>query len=193
MITNNLINNIQTYIRRVGIVPKTQLIKMFSDVDDLSMIDICITSLVANNVIKYDEKRELFFRRQSVSEKDFEQKLITEAAWLLADMGQSRVRDFFIVEYPSQIFIISEDNICYDITVFTYDTLNALKQSVLRKRQTLLPQGVKDECVHIALVPDDAMADEIASLPFDSYCILSDDKCPNYHEFPGVEVRQCDA
>ncbi|MBQ7673709.1 MAG: hypothetical protein IJT36_04170 [Alphaproteobacteria bacterium] len=181
MITTNLIQNILLFVNRLGAVHKQQVVKMFSDAEEEGVIESCIANLI--NTASINEHKDVLRRRNSINETDYMQQLITRAAWIVSDMGSLRVRDFFVTDYPSQIFIIGENNVCYDITVFTYDTLSSLKMTIPRKRIMLLPQGVEDECIHIALLPDKEMAKEISSLPFDSYCILNQNNIPEYHEF----------
>lgn len=183
MVSSILVDNIFNFVNRLGVVPEEQIIKMFEANHGIDTIRYNIKYLVNANRINRKNDSNILLRRQSVCETDFGQKLLTQSAWLLVNMGEQQVRDYFPVEYPAQLFIIGENNICYDITVFTFQTLNALKMSVVRKRAMLIPEGVTDETVHIAVIPDKEMADEIKQLGFDNYCILDQNHTPHYYQW----------
>jgi hypothetical protein len=183
MISSILVDNIFNFVNRIGVVSDEQIIKMFEVAHGIDTIKYNINHLVNDNKINRKSDTHMLMRRQSVCETDFGQKLLSQAAWLLAFMGEKQVREYFTIDYPAQLFIIGENNICYDVTVFTFQTLNALKMAVLPKRNLMIPQGMKDETVHIAVIPDEEMANEIRGLNFDNYCILDEHNQPNYHQW----------
>lgn len=183
MVSSILVDNIFNFVNRLGVVSEEQIIKMFECSHGIDTIRYNIKYLISSNRINRKSDTNILMRRQSVCETDFGQKLLTQAAWLLSGMGEKQVREYFTVDYPSQLFIIGENNICYDVTVFTYQTLNSLKISVLKKREMLMPEGMKDETVHIAIIPDKEMADEIKHMNFDNYCILDKEKHPHYYQW----------
>lgn len=183
MITNVLIENMYAFVKRIGAVTDKQLFRMFSEGHDQATVEFCLKTLLAENKIKRSQDSGLLIRRQSLIENDYGQILLTRAAWVLADMGERGVREYFPVNYPSQLFIIGENNICYDITVFTIQTLDSLRMAIPRYRATLLPPKVEDEVVHVALIPTVEIADRIKDLGFDNYCILDEDNKPQYHQW----------
>ena len=176
MISNLLINNIEDYINRIGVVPETQIHVMFGATHGDEAIEWCCKALVADSRINFDKNDRVYSRRQNVDIDGFGQRLLTRAAWVLAHMKDSNVRDYWPLNYPNQLLIISEDNIVYDITVFTYQTLSSLLLTVKSRRADMIPNGVNDEIIHIAVLPDMGMKDDIAPLLFDGICTLADSK-----------------
>lgn len=183
MISSLLINNIFNLVNRIGVVHEEQIRRMFESKHGAETITWCIKELVNKSKIDIDFETRIIRRRQYVCETDFGQKLLTKAAWLLVGMGESQARDYWTTDYPSQLLIIGEDNVVYDVTVFTFQTLDSLRMTVCSKRKQLLPEDVEDEIVHIAVVPDQEMSEEIKLLGFDSYCILDENNMPNYYEW----------
>ena len=183
MISSLLINNIYNFVNRIGVVHEEQIQRLFSVTHNAETISWCIKELVNKCKIDMDYTTRVIKRREYVCETDFSQKLLTQAAWLLVAMGESQIRDYWTTDYPSQLLIISEDNTVYDVTMFTFQTVDALKMTVCSKRKQLLPEGVEDEIVHIAVVPDKEMSNDIKPLGFDTYCILDENNMPNYYEW----------
>ena len=183
MISNILFNNIYDFVMRIGVTDETQIYTMFGGVHGDETIRWCIKELLRKNKINMDRETGVITRRQSVSEDDFGQKLLTKAAWILAYMGETRVRDYMPIRYPSQMLIIDEDNTVYDVTVYTWQTKDSINMSIMSRRQAVIPHGEEDLIVHIALVPDKKMADEIKNFGFDCYCILGDENRPQYYQW----------
>lgn len=103
MISNILFNNIYDFVSRIGVTDETQIYTMFGGVHGDETIRWCIKELLRKNKINMDRETGVITRRQSVSEDDFGQKLLTKAAWILAYMGETRVRDYMPIRYPSQM------------------------------------------------------------------------------------------
>lgn len=184
MINTVLSDNILNFINRIGVVHNEQIMQMFGAEHNPETIEWCIKSLISKSEIDYDFEKHLLKRRQMLSEDSFGQKLLTEAAWILSAMGETEVREYWVVDYPSQLLIISEDNNVYDVTIFTYQTLNSIAMSILSKRSQYIPKNVEDTTIHIAVLPDKKMAKDIENLMFDTYCILDKEtKKPTYFEF----------
>lgn len=184
MLSDMLIKNIENMVTRIGIVYEDQILQMFKNTHSLETIQWCLRTLVNQNHINYDPNKRIYKRRQWVSEKDLEQRLRTQAAWVLAYMGDDSVREYWVDSYPCQLLIIAEDDTVYDVTMFTYQTLKSLKLVVCKKRKQMIPEGVDDEIVHLAVLPDKEMAEDIRMLGFDSYCILDkSDSQPIYYQW----------
>lgn len=114
----------------------------------------CIKQLAAECRINYDQKNELLWRRQILTEAYLEQKLIKRAAWGLTEMREEHVLDYWVVKYPFQLLIIGNDNTVYDVTIFTYNTVNSLILTYYRILSGLIPNGISDDTIHIAVVKD---------------------------------------
>ncbi|MDO5399184.1 MAG: DUF5697 family protein [bacterium] len=181
--TDILIKDIENFVNRLGVVHEGQILQMFADNHNIETVEWCMKELVSKCRINYDRSKKMLSRRQSVNATSLSQQLLTKSAWLLAYMGEESVRDYWPTEYPCQLLIIDEDDTVYDITVFTYQTLSSLRMTVCAKRKMLLPEGVEDEIVHIAVLPDKEMADNIKKLGFDSYCILGERNKPVYYSW----------
>ncbi len=183
MISTILVNNILEFVNRIGVVEENQVFTMFGMTHDVDTIDWCLRHLSRTNQINMDRERGIITRRQWVNESDFGQKLMTTATWVLAHMGETRVRDFFPVSYPSQLLIIGEDNNVYDVTVYTWQTLDSINMSIIPKRNQIVPPGEVDMTIHIALLPDEEMANKVKAFGFDNYCILDENGKPKYYEW----------
>ncbi len=183
MISSILFNNIYDLITRIGVVEEAQIYTMFGNTHGEETIRWCVKELLRKNKVNFDRERGIITRRQSVYENDFGQQLLTKATWLLAYMGDEKVREYMPVRYPSQMLIIGEDNTVYDITVYTWQTVQAVNMSIMTRRQAVIPYGVDDLIVHIAVVPDEEMAEQIKDFGFDNYCILDTDNKPQYFQW----------
>lgn len=182
MNTNILISNIEDFVNRIGVVHLEQVLLMFNSHGKDTVV-WCIKQLAGESRINYDPNNKLLKRRQLLSEKDLQQRLLTEAAWLLAHMGESKVRDYYPLNYPFQLLIVAEDDTVYDITVFTFQTINSIMLTYKRLLAQCLPVGVEDNVVHIAVVADDEMAQEIRPLGMDNYCIINNNNVPCYKQW----------
>ncbi len=183
MVSSILIDNIEHFVNELGVVHVEQVLTMFGEEHSEETILWCIKELSDDCKINYDFDRKILKRRQLVVEKDFKQKLITEAAWLLAHMGEKQVRDYCTLEYPFQLLIIGEDDTVYDVTVFTFQTIKSLSMTLNRRLEQCIPKGIPDEVVHIAVVADMEMANDIKPLGLDSFCILNNANIPQYGQW----------
>ena len=154
MISNELIVNIENFINRIGIVHTEQIMRMFAKTHSKDTVLWCIKQLAAECRINYDQKNELLWRRQILTEAYLEQKLIKRAAWGLTEMREEHVLDYWVVKYPFQLLIIGNDNTVYDVTIFTYNTVNSLILTYHRILSGLIPNGISDDTIHIAVVKD---------------------------------------
>ena len=114
---------------------------------------------------------------------DFQQKQRTNAAWIIASMGVSKIREFWASDYPCQFLIITEDDEVYDITTFSAYTVDSLSMIVPIRRKAMLSEDAEDSIIHIALVADKEVANDIQNLEFDTYCILDKEHKPHYYDW----------
>lgn len=186
MISEILGHDIFDFVNKIGAVTDEQLIRMFGNQHTIDTINWNVKQLVAQCKINRDKKTNLLTRRIMAKPSAFKQKLRVKAAWLLADMAEDNVFEFCSLKYPMQLLIISNDNTIYDVTTFTFDTIDHLVLMLPRMWEDLLkvPEGIEDETVHIALVEDEEMAETVGKLGlFDSYCVLDKDNRPHYFEW----------
>ena len=127
----------------------------------------------------------LYYRRHSVEPFSMKQRLLTHAAWIMANMGEADVRAYWPMRYPYQLLIIGENDETYDIVVCNYGPeLSMLQNTIPKTRPLMIPNGVEDRTIHIAIVPDNKeIVDSIRNLGFDSYCIFDENFVPHYFEF----------
>lgn len=180
MLSNELIVNIENFVNRIGIVHTEQIMHMFAKTHSKDPVLWCIKQLAAECRVNYDQKNELLRRRQILAEASLEQKLITRAAWVLAEMGEENILDYWVVKYPFQLLIVGNDSTVYDITVFTYNTVKSLMLTYHRILSGLIPNGIPDDTIHIAVVKDKQMADDIEKLGLDTYYVLDANNVPRY-------------
>lgn len=102
MISSILIDNIESFVNRIGVVYMDQISAMFGPYHSEDNIMWCIKQLSDDSRINYDAQEGILTRRQNVCVSDFGQKLLTEAAWLLSAMGEKQVREYWPTEYPAQ-------------------------------------------------------------------------------------------
>ena len=166
-------------------VTQKQIFRLF-DNHSKETILWCLKKLCSENrvnrVIHDNPDDTQYMRRQSIEPNSFNQTLLTKAAWIMSYMGESSIRAYWPMDYPFQLFIIGENNTTYDVTVFTHPTLQSLQMSVYNRRKLLLPKGVEDITVHIAMIPDEGMIKDIKPLEFDSCCILDENQFPKFIE-----------
>ena len=51
------------------------------------------------------------------------------------------------------------------------------------RRKAMLSEDAEDSIIHIALVADKEVADDIQNLEFDTYCILDKEHKPHYYDW----------
>ena len=86
----------------------------------------------------------LITRRGNIDLSDFQQKQRTNAAWIIASMGVSKIREFWASDYPCQFLIITEDDEVYDITTFSAYTVDSLSMIVPIRRKAMLSEDAED-------------------------------------------------
>lgn len=176
-------DSIYSFINKIGVTNMEQIRMMYGQTHDSETIKWCVKQLLIESLIDRDKETGNILRRGSVDPDDFQQKQSTVAAWLIAAMGDDAVREFFPADYPCQFIVITEENAVYDITVFTPATQEALSVVVPIRRKQLLPEGIEDTIIHVALLSDESVAEDIKNLPFDSYCILDEKNNPQYYDW----------
>lgn len=70
-------------------------------------------------------------------------------------MGESKVRSYYPLDCPFQFLIIVEDDTVYDVTVFTFQTINSIMLTYKQLLAQILPNGGEDNIVHAAVATDD--------------------------------------
>ena len=171
------------FINKIGAVSYEQIQLMYGNVYDKDTIKWSVKQLIAECLISKDSETDLITRRGNIDLSDFQQKQRTNAAWIIASMGVSKIREFWASDYPCQFLIITEDDEVYDITTFSAYTVDSLSMIVPIRRKAMLSEDAEDSIIHIALVADKEVANDIQNLEFDTYCILDKEHKPHYYDW----------
>ena len=145
----------------------------------IAMASIAATMVTTATAFAAEENKTSLERNISVIETSpVDMFDITNSSNTTSFMGKALTPDVELYD-GSKRFVKGID---YELS-FTFQTLDSLRTMVCSKRKQLLPEGVDDEIVHIAVVPDQEMSEEIKLLGFDSYCIPDENNMPNYYEW----------
>lgn len=174
---------IEQLVNRIGGVTEEQITKYFR-VHHKDTVLWCLSRLVHNPRINYDETKKLYVPRAPQLQKPAVAEAVKKAAWVLAEFGDTNVLDYIQMGYPQSLLIVTTDNKAYDVTV-----VNAANAGVIRSvnriyRQQNTPNTDAEDAInHIALVTSETVAAEVRNAGFDCYCILDRTHTPQYHTF----------
>lgn len=181
MLSTSLKQCIHHYIDLVGVVPHDQINAFFSQRNP-ETVQWCLSSLVVEHEILYDQTTDTYKATYANTKSQYAQSTLTLSGWVLAGIGETKIREFFPERYPNQLLFITEDNKVCDLMVFTVPTQRALCMLVKSSRQARIPAEETDEIVHLALVSDRQMGEELAPYQFDYYIVLGRDKLPTFYK-----------
>lgn len=139
--------NIGRFIKTVGAVSEPQIYGMFRNLDD-KQIRMHLKGLLRDREVVLNENG-LYVRRNAYGVSDFAQKKITRAAWVLSYIGEPQIAEFYVTQYPFQLFFCTMDGTAFDVAVVNcegaYDTLAALR------RTTEISSDGSDAIKHIGM------------------------------------------
>lgn len=183
---------IENFVNKTGAVTKEQIIRFFR-VHHKDTVEWCLERLVCNPRINYSEREKKFFPRVPTIRSKEGAEAMDKAIWILAEFGDTRIRDFMAVGYPQSLLIITTDNNVYDITVMNSLNVDVIKTVIPFYRKLNTPgyegengdfEEMPDMINHIALLSSKSLADKIRGSYFSCYCTLNPQThTPEYHEF----------
>lgn len=177
MIYKTTQNCIQETVRSLGTISVEQLVRLFRSAPDADNVEYYLKELIGMSVFEYSRANNwVRYHGAPGLKEDFERRRVM-AFWIVADFGYDNVREVIPLQYPAQLLFITEDNDVFDITVCVSE-----KEAVIAAATWSLTkiEGVEDEVNHIALVRDPEVGKAVLKYGFDSYCILDEDKKPQY-------------
>lgn len=170
MYTNKLKDKIEYFVRSLGQVELAQINYMFRDYDP-HIVEGCINRLVVEG--RMFKRDTLYTRSEGIIGSDFTQKLITKAAWVLCYYGGRRVIEYYVAQYPFQLFFILEDSKCFDVTAMNVQTAYSISSAAKRAFDMTTPMNVKGQakdCIkHVAIVLGQGNPKELVSPDFFDY------------------------
>lgn len=165
-------------MRAMGTLRIDQLAMYFRAADDAQKLAFYIKELVDYHVLIYDKgTNEVTYRDSLHMNRDTVIRKII-AFWIPAYMGYDKIRELYSLRHPAQILFITEANEVYDISVCVTADEGAFSSYA---RQLTLLSDVSDNVNHIAVVQNHETGKQILKYDFDSYCIIGEDKTPNYY------------
>ena len=163
-------DNLKCLMQTVGVLNRQQLLRFFSDTMPESRIKYWLERMVLANMLDYDEKTDRYsWRGYCKLNKELTDRRIT-AFWVLANWGSSKITTVEVLAYPQQYWVITSENVSYDIAVCKTTNDASLVMNKLRLQSV---KGESDETIHIAIVPNDTIGAEMQNYGFDCYCILN--------------------
>ena len=197
MLYQNFSNNLLYVLREARELSFGQIVRFFEQENNIGMIKYIVRVLISHNRIDYKpvdpskdpslETEEEQYRAKLVYHgknatpelNDYEKSKRIKAFWVIADVGSENVNQIFSLSNGNQFFFTSGDQ-CYELTVVDteYDAMVSLKDRDLHLERNV--KSYQDQVVRIAIVPDEETAGKIEDYGFDAYCILDEDKRPDY-------------
>lgn len=186
---------IEDVVRKVGTLEVPQIYRFFRNAPDQYNLNFYLNERILCNIFDYDEgKNQVTYRNNPALEPITVANRI-RAFWIIAEFGYENIREIEVLRYPSQFLFITEDNDCFDIT-FCADERDGVMAGTHRSLHSVTSEGrIIDETNHIALVRYKSVGDAVLKLEyvagvkngeremakvFDQYCILDDNKTPQY-------------
>ena len=165
-------------VKEMGAVKVAQLLILFMNtVDSLDLID-SIEQLILTDKYEYDKVTDQIKYYGGPKYKDDVIRRRIAAFWIVASFGYENVREILPLRYPMQLLFISNDNVCYDITVCEH---NVDATTSVRVRKLYAIQGEPDDVKHIIIVKNEEIGRKVIKYGFDCFCILGSDFTPRYY------------
>lgn len=180
MLYENTLANMDYLVEQLGYVTKKQLIAFFSDEGKPDILSYYIDDKIRKRDYDYDEKTDIIHDHKLFCIKDDEIKRRIKAFYVVQPFRSRGIQEIALAPYPSQIFFISSDNECYDVTVVGDVYVAQIYAQTSRKH---VCEGVEDVVNHVALIPKVSFKEELkkANYGFDCYCVLDANKNPRYY------------
>lgn len=173
--------NIQDILKKMGTLDVEQIERFFRNAPDAQNVLYYIKEMVAMRLCEYDatQDRVTWHTAPAMKPEAIARRIL--AFWVVAYFGFENIREVLPLHYPSQIFFITQDNKCYDLTVCTSEV--EAKHAVI-VRDTLKKKDDEDEVNHIAIVLNKEAGSKLMRVTndrFDSFCVYDAQKMPTYY------------
>ena len=156
------------FVRNFYVVKVRQIKKFFSDWGE-GDVEFALDKLILAGQLIYHGSQKVYvsFARQLPHSLDFYEPCI-RAVDVMITIRSKQIVWFNRDTFPLEITFSTTDNIIYDVVVF--DEFWTPKYSVIsRTRNLALPAGEEDVTRHIAVVPNEEIAQKVSALGFALY------------------------
>lgn len=181
-----LVRKIQRMVEKAGYLSREQVRRMFRKYGE-ETVEYQLSYLNRCRLINYNRDNGILSARVKPIRTEVEQKKMTTAFWVIANLGDEEVDEFWLTDMPSQLLWINrESNKIHDLTVIYPGDVRTTGYLRQRVNATWVPEGEPDVCDHIALVFNEEDGQEaLEKWGFDRYCMLDIDDhtvsfYPNY-------------
>lgn len=172
MLAPNLETQVLQFVRTFYVVRLRQIRKFFSDWG-ASDVDFFLTNLLSTNQLTLHDEQFVSVARHLPQPVSYYYPCM-DAIDVMVMLRSQNVTWMGKLDFPTEILFVTTDNEVYDVTVF--DDLWATKYSLIpRTRNKCLPPGESDPVKHVAVVPDEGIANAIDELGFFWYAIVDRD------------------
>lgn len=170
MVDLYLQNQIANFVRRFFCVEEVQIHRFFSDYDTETVNHELDTLLRTNRLFRVSDTRISFRRKLPIPINHYDATI--RALYVMCDLPSKKVRWYSCDEYPAEILFLTEDDIIYDVTIFTETDWVGKYAMIKRTKGKSIPKGEVDPVNHIAIIPDKDFIPKIEELGFTFYATL---------------------
>lgn len=151
MLYEDAYDNIKHLVNTIGAVDRRQIYTMFRNYDQ-NMIEGVIWRLKKNRYVV--EKKDGLLERDAPSLlTPYAQELITRALWIPAQFGEEAVFDVYPSQFPTQLYFITTDWRCMDITIIYPQTMDSQLAASKRYFSLAVPSNSESDATkHIAML-----------------------------------------
>lgn len=177
MLYVDIFDNMKSFINTVGVVERRQLYTLFRKCTT-EQVDGVIRQLKHSKYV-VEKKDGLLERTTKCALTPAAQELITKAAWIPVQYGVDGLQEVLTAQFPSQLFFITSDWQCMDVTVIYPQTMNSQMSAAKRYFEHMTPNQMEDATIHIAMLygKDMSHRDTVAkSGIFDYYAEIEDNE-----------------
>lgn len=168
MVSNDLKTNMMIFVSSIGYVTEAQIRKFFRNRNDYD-IQWVFDSLKSRKMITVD-KDGIIQPHKSLNLKAGIANSMCKSAWIIANLGEDKIRDFYMLNYPFQLLWIDEDNNVSDSVYINENTLQST--GMLFKRIVKNAGDTQDTVCHTALVETEELAQKVLEISGISKALL---------------------
>ena len=165
MLHLSLQHQILAFVKEFFLVEERQVRKFFNDWGP-NNVDYEITRMIAEKYLYRIGTRLSTVSTLPTSQHNYESKI--RAIDVLCYFPSHDVRDINRENWPLELSFVTNDNIIYDIAVFSSIDVAGKLAHIKRNRSRYLPDGFTDPTNHVAVVESQEMA-----LMLDKHCDFS--------------------